>query len=107
MVLEPRGERGEAEIEWQGASVALSDVKPLGTYRAQLASDGKIANVTLTSTQGPLRVSGKGTFSPPARLAFSGEARADAESAKALEPLLNLLGPARADGARALEWRTP
>jgi general secretion pathway protein N len=99
--------RGHAEIEWQGASVGLSDVKPLGTYRAQIASEGKVANVTLTSAKGPLRLSGKGTISPPAHLAFSGEARADAEAAKALEPLLNLLGPARADGARALEWRTP
>jgi len=54
-----------------------------------------------------LRLSGKGTISPPGRLAFSGEARADAQAAKELEPLLLLLGPARADGARALEWRGP
>jgi general secretion pathway protein N len=99
--------RGDALIEWQDAGVVLSDVKPLGTYRAQVAADGKTANVTLTSAKGPLRLSGKGTISPPGRLAFSGEARADAPAAKELEPLLLLLGPARADGARALEWRGP
>jgi hypothetical protein len=41
----------------------------------------------------------------PARITFNGEARAEAASAKALEPLLNILGPAKSDGARALEWQ--
>jgi len=97
--------RGTARIEWRNAAVAVSDVKPLGTYRADIDAQGHEGKLTIATISGPLRITGQGTLTPPARLAFSGEARADAESAKALEPLLNLLGPARPDGARSLEWR--
>ena len=99
--------RGTARIEWRGAAVAVSDVRPLGTYRADIEAQGHAGKVTITTVSGPLRITGTGTLTPPTRVAFSGEARADAESARALEPLLNLLGPARPDGARALEWRAP
>ena len=59
----------------------------------------------VTTLEGPLRITGQGTLASPARLAFSGEARAEGDAAKALEPLLDLLGARRPDGARALEWR--
>jgi general secretion pathway protein N len=99
--------RGTARIEWRGAAVAISGVKPLGTYRADVEAQGHAGRVALTTVSGPLRITGQGTLTPPAALAFTGEARADPESARALEPLLDLLGPARADGARALQWRAP
>jgi general secretion pathway protein N len=62
--------------------------------------------VTLATLDGALRLAGTGTFTPPGALVFAGDARADGPSAAALEPLLNLLGPRRADGARTLEWHT-
>lgn len=99
--------RGEARVEWSGASVALSEVKPLGSYRADIVAEGHAGRLTVTTLEGPLQVAGKGTLNPPARLAFSGEARATGAQEKALEPLLNLLGPARIDGARTLDWRLP
>ena len=99
--------RGTARVEWRDAAVAISDVRPLGTYRAEIEAEGHAGNLAVSTMKGPLRITGKGTLTPPTRLAFSGEARADAESGRALESLLNLLGPARADGARALEWRAP
>ena len=64
------------------------------------------ANLTVTTVEGPLRIAGKGSFAPPSQLNFSGEARGDGPNAGALEPLLNLIGPRRADGSRAIELRS-
>ena len=97
--------RGDARVEWRGAAVALSEVKPIGAYRADIHAEGHAGKVTVTTLEGPLRISGQGTLTPPTRLAFNGEARAEGEQARALEPLLNLLGPARPDGARTLAWQ--
>ena len=98
---------GSARVEWRDAAVALSELRPLGTYRADIEAQRHAGRVTVSTLSGRLRISGKGTLTPPASVSFSGEARAEPESAAALQPLLNLLGPARADGAHALEWRAP
>ena len=100
-----REARGDATIEWRRAAVALSEVHPLGSYRLVAHADTGPAQVSVTTIEGPLTVSGKGTLTPPHRLAFSGEARGEGDAAKALEPLLDLLGPRRPDGARAVEVR--
>lgn len=97
--------RGTARAEWKNASLALTDVRPLGDYRIEASAEGGPAAFTVTTLDGVLRIAGHGSFAPPDTLAFSGEARAAGPSAAALEPLLNLLGPRRADGARTLEWR--
>ena len=102
--LDKEGARGEASAEWRKASVALSDVRPLGSYRAQWKGEGK-GSVELTTLEGPLRVTGVGSLSPQGRLSFAGEARADPAHAKALEPLLDLIGPRRPDGARSIAFR--
>jgi len=52
-----------------------------------------------------LKVSGQGTFTPPSKLSVSGEARGEGPNAKQLDALLDLMGPRRPDGARALEIR--
>jgi general secretion pathway protein N len=96
--------RGEARAEWKDATLALSPVRPLGTYRAELRGAGGPAKLTVTTVDGALRISGDGTLTAPSRFAFSGEARGNGPQAQALEPLLDLLGPRRADGARALRW---
>jgi general secretion pathway protein N len=100
-----RAARGELRVEWRGAALSLSDVRPLGTYRAEVRAEGGPAKVAVTTLDGPLRIAGQGTLTPPARLEFSGDARAEGPDARSLEPLLDLLGPRRADGARALQWR--
>jgi general secretion pathway protein N len=96
--------RGEARAEWRGAAVALSQVRPLGSYRAELRGAGGPAKVTLTTIEGPLRLAGDGTLTPQGRFAFSGEARGEGPAGPSLEPLLDLMGPRRADGSRALRW---
>jgi len=96
---------GTAHLTWDGAMVSLSDVRPLGRYALDAAADRGPATLTVTTLEGPLRIAGKGSFSPPSRLAFSGEARGEGPDAGALEPLLNLIGPRRADGSRPIELR--
>jgi general secretion pathway protein N len=98
---------GAAHIGWEAAAVSLADVKPLGRYSLDATADHGPASVTVTTLEGPLRIAGKGTFSPPSRFTFSGEARGEGPDAAALEPLLNLFGPRRADGSRAIELRAP
>jgi general secretion pathway protein N len=95
--------RGELRVEWSGAATALSDVKPLGSYRAEVAAEGTTARLAVTTLSGPLRVQGQGRMALPSQLTFSGEARADTP---ALQPLLDLLGPRRPDGSHAIEWRS-
>ena len=101
-----RGVRGQASVEWEKAAISLSEVKPLGKYRLRATGDGgSTAQLVLRTFDGPLQVEGKGTAGP-AEIRFSGEARsADPSVTKALDPLLDLLGPRRPDGARALELR--
>jgi len=99
------GLRGALAARWTGAATALSDVRPLGTYRLAAEADGPGATFTLSTPEGALRLAGKGRIDWPSRIAFTGEARAAGPKAAALAPLLDRLGPARADGSRALEWR--
>lgn len=100
-----RNASGTATIEWREAALALSPVRPLGSWRATAVAQAVSAKVILETTEGPLRLAGGGTLSLPGRFEFSGEARAEPGRERDLEPLLDLLGPRRADGARALEIR--
>jgi general secretion pathway protein N len=101
-----REARGEALAEWRAAAVAFSDIRPLGSYRVKLQAEGAAMKLDATTLEGPLRVTGQGTVTPPSAVTFNGEARAEGPNARALEPLLDMLGPRRADGARTLQWRT-
>jgi general secretion pathway protein N len=105
MSWDEREARGQLSLEWRNAVLSLSEVRPLGSFRLEARAEGGPARLAVSTLDGALKVSGAGTFTPPSRLAFSGEARAEGDQAKALEPLLDLIGPRRADGARALEIR--
>lgn len=103
--LEGQALSGRASAQWAEAAVALSPLRPLGTWRAQLEGDGGPARVQLATVKGPLRLAGTGTLGADGRLAFAGEARAEAGREADLAPLLALFGPRRADGAHAIELR--
>lgn len=96
--------RGEATAEWRGATLSLPDAKALGSYRAVLKGDGGPARITLTTLDGALALRGEGTLAPPA-FTFNGEARAQGPQADAVAPVLDLLGPRRADGSREIAVR--
>ena len=100
-----RNARGDARIEWRDAALALSNVRPLGTYRIEVHGEGGPATIAASTVDGALRISGRGTIAPSGAWSFSGEARGEGPQAIALVPLLDRLGPLRADGARAFEWR--
>ena len=96
---------GDLRVEWRDAATGLSEVRPLGNYRAHWHSEGAAGRVPVTTLGGALHVDGTGTTTAPARFAFSGEARAESGAAAALEPLLDLIGPRKPNGARAIEIR--
>ena len=98
--------KGSAAIEWDDVSLALSEVRPLGSYRAELRGSGGPARFALLTVKGPLQLAGHGTFAPPARFEFVGNARAEGTHGPALKGVLDLLGPRRPDGAHGVEWRT-
>lgn len=98
-----RETRGAVVLEWREASVALADLRPLGSYRLAIEGGGESARLVLSTLRGPLRVAGQGEARSAGSIRFSGEARAEPDAAAALEPLLNLMGPKRPDGARAIE----
>ena len=96
---------GPISVEWRDAGVALSDVRPLGSYRLTAQGAGESAKLALSTIAGALRISGQGEAKVPRGMTFSGEARGEGNAASALEPLLNLMGPKRPDGARSIEVR--
>lgn len=95
---------GRAQARWSDAALAISPVRPLGTYVLRLEGAGGPARITLATTAGALRLSGDGTLEGLQRIAFTGEARAEGAQAAALTPVLDLFGPRRADGSRALRF---
>lgn len=100
--------QGNAEIVWRDAGLALAAVKPLGSYRLEVAASGSgPAALALSTMSGPLSLAGKGQLSRAGALSLSGEARAEGPQAAQLQPVLDLLGPRRPDGSRALELRLP
>ena len=105
LLWDEREMKGDASLEWRNAALGLSDVRPLGSYRLDARARGGPAALELTTIEGALKLAARGTFTPPGGVALSGEARAEGDSAQALAPLLDLIGPPRADGARALELR--
>lgn len=89
---------GSAAIAISGLSSRLSTLETLGSYRIGLAG-GDVAQITLATQEGPLRLSGSGQWAGNG-VRFRGEARADPGSETALNNLLNLLG--RRQGAMAV-----
>jgi hypothetical protein len=85
--------------------VSLSNVKPLGAYRLVAHGAGEVVALAISTLSGPLVLGGKGEARIAGGATFSGEARAEGTEAAQLEPLLNLMGPKRPDGARSIEVR--
>lgn len=96
--------RGSAAAQWSGVALALSEVRPLGSYRVEMRAAGGPARFTIFTLQGPLQLSGHGSFAPPGSVEFVGNARAEGGRGPELKGLLDLLGRQRPDGAHGLEW---
>jgi general secretion pathway protein N len=93
---------GRADLDLVAVSSRLTTLESLGSYRMSLSGDAAnpgISQLSLTTQDGALQLSGNGTLGP-AGVRFRGEARASAAEEAALSNLLNIIG--RRDGARSV-----
>ena len=91
------GMTGSMNLDMNDMASRMSPIKPLGSYNLALDWRGSQAAVTLKTIQGPMLLSGSGTFAN-GRLQFSGKAEAEAGHEERLANLLNLLGQRRREG---------
>lgn len=93
---------GQADFNIVEASSRLSTLESLGSYRMSISGDAAnpgLSLLTLVTDNGPLQLSGNGTWGP-AGVHFRGEARAAAVEETTLSNLLNIIG--RRQGARSV-----
>ncbi|MEO8921391.1 MAG: type II secretion system protein N [Caldimonas sp.] len=93
---------GRVDLELQGVSSRLTTLDALGSYRVTLTGGSGTDTATLlslTTQDGPLQLTGNGTWGPGG-VKFRGEARSAAVDEAALSNLLNIIG--RRDGARSI-----
>jgi general secretion pathway protein N len=95
---------GKAQLDWRGAEVVMSPVKPLGEYRALINATGDAGDVQLTTLTGALKLNGKGYWTGKDGARFSGAAQADPAQAANIDPLLQLMGKPAVNGAYPLDW---
>lgn len=77
----------------------LSPIRPLGAYKVVLDWRGEQAQMQLSSTRGPLLLTGSGRLDR-GRMQFSGRAQAENGQEQRLANLLNLLGQRRSEGGK-------
>ncbi|WP_019451646.1 type II secretion system protein N [Cupriavidus sp. BIS7] len=81
---------GHLSMQLDQMSAAVSRLRPLGSYRAEVDLTGADGRLQLKTTAGPLYLEGSGTLGQQAR--FDGTARTDPEVATQLAGLMSLLG---------------
>ncbi|HEX7912563.1 MAG TPA: type II secretion system protein N [Paraburkholderia sp.] len=82
---------GQMTVTLTDVSSRVSLVKPLGSYRVVFQAEGASSTLDLTTTKGPLTLTGNGTVSAGST-SFHGTASAAPEARDNLAGLLNLLG---------------
>lgn len=90
----------DLQLRWEDATVAVSSLRPLGSYVLDLQL-AKSSSLQLRTEQGPLQLRGQGSFGATHPWSFTGEAYSNPEYFAALQPLLHLLGPVQ-DGRAAI-----
>jgi len=100
IVIEDGRFNGQAILELRDVASALTPVRPLGAYRIDIDGSGATSVIRMSSLDGPLRLSGQGTWTPAAGLRFTAYAEADEAERLRLQSLLGLLG--RREGTRTM-----
>ena len=90
---------GAMQLLLEDMASRLSPIRPLGAYRITLDWRGQQAQMQLTSTRGPLLLTGSGRLDR-GRMRFSGRAQAENGQEQRLAHLLNLLGQRRSEGGK-------
>jgi general secretion pathway protein N len=88
---------GTAVADWEMAGSDLSPINPFGTYRLQLAGEGKKVGIVLSTESGCLQLNGQGEWSA-GKLAFEATATSTGKHKGALGDMLHHLGPETAPG---------
>ena len=88
---------GKASIELRDAASAMTQVRPLGTYRIDLAGAGHELSLALVTLAGDLRLEGKGRWEPRAGVSFTAYAWGDGPVRAQLQNLLGLIGGLEGD----------
>ncbi|MCP5264955.1 MAG: type II secretion system protein N [Burkholderiaceae bacterium] len=88
---------GRAELELRDMSSALTPVSPVGSYRVAVVGAGQRADLRIETINGPLRLSGSGTFDRRGGVRFTAEARADEAERARLNAFLGLIGRRQGD----------
>ncbi|QSN61280.1 type II secretion system protein N [Caballeronia sp. M1242] len=86
-----RNAYGQFVVTLDDMASRVSRVKPLGSYRVALQAQGATASIDLSTTRGPLLLTGSGVISQDATT-FEGTAKAEPAQRENLAGLLNLLG---------------
>jgi general secretion pathway protein N len=94
---------GQLIITLNDMSSRVSRVKPLGSYRVVFQAQGAAGTLDLTTSKGPLLLTGHGTLSE-ASTSFNGQASATPDAADNLAGLLNVLGRPTGPGQVALTF---
>ncbi|MDH4173364.1 MAG: type II secretion system protein N [Betaproteobacteria bacterium] len=84
---------GLAELEWRDVQLARMPGIGLGSHVVRLRGAGGKVNIELATIDGPLRLSGSGTWTRSAGLSLSGAAEHDAQSAPAFAAFLTGMCP--------------
>jgi len=93
---------GKVDLALEGVSSRLTTLDTLGSYKVTLTGGSGSNSATLlsvTTMDGPLQLSGNGTWGPGG-VKFRGEARAASADEAALSNLLNIIG--RREGAKSI-----
>lgn len=97
---------GQAEIDWNQASSALSLLNPLGNYHTKLAGSGSGLTIQLsTLSAGPLIMQGSGRWSASEGLHFEGTAEAEPTAKLQLQELLRVMGNETTAGSGKYQLR--
>ena len=94
---------GRLTVSLADMSSRVSLVKPLGSYQVVLQAQGAASTLDLSTSKGPLTLTGHGTFSR-ASVSFQGTASAAPDQRDNLAGLLNLLGRPVSPGTVALTF---
>ncbi|MCL4746526.1 MAG: type II secretion system protein N [Burkholderiaceae bacterium] len=91
---------GRANIELRDVASAMTPVRPLGSYRIDVAGNGRDVTIALRTLSGALQLQGRGSWDRSAGLRFSADATAQGPQAQRLQSLLALIG--RREGERTI-----
>ena len=96
---------GNARLEWMRAGSAMTNVSPLGHYKADLMTQGSVIKVVLMTLNGPLQLDGEGAWALSSVPNFSGKARIPASLNQQLTPMLRLISTERTAGEFDIQIR--